>query len=267
MAGIYIHFPFCRAKCIYCNFYSIANLKYKNDFIDALMKEIALRKEYLKSEIIHTLYLGGGTPSLFSITELSEIKKQLDYFFTLSPDLEFTIEANPDQLNLDYLKSLKELGINRLSIGIQSLNNHILKILRRSHTAEVALQSINNALKAGFENISVDLIYGIFEREDKEWSGELEKIFSYPISHLSAYSLTVEENTLLNKKIATKEYAYPTEEKAIRDFTLLLDAARNAGFEQYEISNFAKNGQFSRHNFSYWQGVPYLGLEIGRAHV
>ena len=260
MAGIYIHFPFCKSKCIYCNFYSIASLSRKNDFIEALCNEMEIRKDYLSEAKISTLYFGGGTPSLFTMSELEKIIHHLKSSFSLQDVEEFTIEANPEQLSLEYLSQLKSLGINRLSIGIQSFDDRILTLLRRGHTAKDAITAIQNAFDVGFENISIDLIYGIAARTSEDWRQELRTALSFPITHLSAYALTVEENTLLYKKIAQGTFPENSDEKALPDYDDLITMTEGRGFEQYEISNFAKEGCYSKHNYSYWQDVPYLGL-------
>lgn len=260
MSGIYIHIPFCKQKCIYCNFYSVANLNKKEAYIDALLKEISLTKDYLPDRQIDTLYFGGGTPSLCSTAELGSIVNELSKHYHFAHNFEFTIEANPEQLNQEYIHGLKGIGVNRLSIGTQSFQDDILKILHRRHSAEEAIQSIMTAAESGFDNISIDLIYDIAFRSEGMWRSDLETALALPVTHLSAYSLTVEENTLLAKKIRDGEPFTFDDELSERDFNLLQTMTSEAGFEQYEISNFAKDGKISRHNFSYWIGTPYLGL-------
>lgn len=260
MSGIYIHFPFCKSKCIYCNFYSVINNTYTSDYLKSLLKEIELRHNYLDDTNVKTLYFGGGTPSLLNVVEISKILKKLKEYFSFDSSLEFTFEANPEQLSLDYLSDLKRLGVNRLSIGVQSFDDIILSLLKRKHTAADAEKSVTNALSCGFDNVSIDLIYGISERYATMWEKELQKAFALPITHLSAYSLTVEENTLLYKKIQKQEMAHLDDDHAVNDFKLLLKMSKESGFENYEISNFARNNMISRHNFAYWEGVPYLGL-------
>ncbi len=260
MSGIYIHFPFCTKKCIYCNFYSTTSLTQKDAYIKALQKEIIQSTDYLSDVPIRTLYFGGGTPSLLSIKELSIILETLKLHYFFDKNLEFTFEANPETLTLEYLKSLRELGINRISIGIQSFHDSILHFLNRRHHGEEAQMAIKNALNAGFDNISIDLIYGISERTGSMWLSDLQTAYSYPITHLSAYALSIEENTLLQTKIKRGILTQPREEQFIEDYYLLLEESRKAGFEQYEISNFAKNKRISQHNYAYWEGKPYLGL-------
>lgn len=260
MSGIYIHIPFCRQKCIYCAFYSLALLSKKKDFLDALDCEIEQTLNYLPSRQIDTLYIGGGTPSLLSIHELEHIVTKIRKHYVLSPDFECTMEANPEQLQKTYLKDLITIGINRLSIGVQSFNDDTLRFLGRKHNATEAKEAIYTAKAAGFDNISIDLIYGITQRKKGEWEEDLRQAVSLPVSHLSCYALTKEENTLLWRKIQQNKLPDIDEDLAKDEFYQLLRQTREGGFEQYEISNFSRNGQISRHNYSYWTQQPYLGL-------
>ena len=260
MSGIYIHVPFCRRKCIYCAFYSVALLSRKKDYLDALHCEIEQSLNYLPSRKIDTVYFGGGTPTLLSISEIESILTKIRRYYTLNPDGEFTIEANPEQLGKTYLKGLLNLGINRISIGVQSFNDYTLRFLGRRHTADGAREAVSCALAAGFDNISIDLIYGITQRQPGEWETDVRTAMELPITHLSCYALTKEENTLLWRKIHRHELPEMDEELANREFHQLLQLCRKNGFEQYEISNFARNGRVSRHNSAYWERQPYLGL-------
>ena len=260
MSGIYIHIPFCRRKCLYCAFYSVALLSRKQDFLDALHCEIERTTDYLPSRKIDTLYLGGGTPTLLSVNELERIIRKIRRHYVLSHNAECTIEANPEQLNKNYLKDMLALGINRLSIGVQSFNDDTLRFLGRRHSAEEALEAVNLAVAAGFDNISIDLIYGISQRRPGEWEQDVRTAMTLPVNHLSCYALTNEENTLLWRKIRQGKLPDMDDELAQRDFTSLLAIVREHGFEQYEISNFARNGMISRHNSAYWSRQPYLGL-------
>lgn len=260
MSGIYVHFPFCKKKCLYCNFYSVGKLADKERYLEALLQEIGRTCDYLPERKIQTLYFGGGTPSLFAIEELAAVIEALKRAYAFSNRLEFTLEANPEQLTKEYLIGLKSLGINRLSIGVQAFRDDILRLLGRRHDAARALQSIHDAAAAGFDNLSIDLIYGIFARSDGDWEQELRQAVELPISHLSAYSLTVEENTLLYQKIKNGTLPPVDDDKAVRDYHALLKIVEAAGFEQYEISNFSRNGKISRHNWGYWTQQPYLGL-------
>lgn len=260
MSGIYIHFPFCKQKCVYCNFYSIASFKDKDAYLMALAKEIALTSSFLPSNNIDTLYFGGGTPSLFSPSELETVVKELQKYYLFSKDFEFTLEANPEQLSSDYLRDLKSIGVNRLSIGVQSFDDEILKLLNRRHDAATAQKAVRDAQTVGFDNVSIDLIYDIAFRTEAMWRTDLQTALSLPVCHLSAYSLTVEENTLLARQISQGKHFVPEESDTERDYAILIEETAMSGFEQYEISNFAKNGRISRHNFSYWTHTPYLGL-------
>ena len=260
MSGIYIHVPFCRRKCIYCAFYSVALLSRKKDYLDALHCEIEQSLNYLPSRKIDTVYFGGGTPTLLSISEIESILTKIRRYYILNPDGEFTIEANPEQLGKTYLKDLLNLGINRISIGVQSFNDNTLRFLGRQHTADEAREAVSCALAAGFDNISIDLIYGITQRQSGEWETDVRTAMQLPIKHLSCYALTKEENTLLWRKIHRHELPEMDEDLANREFHQLLQLCRKNGFEQYEISNFARNGRVSRHNSAYWERQPYLGL-------
>ncbi|SHF79570.1 oxygen-independent coproporphyrinogen-3 oxidase [Mariniphaga anaerophila] len=260
MAGIYIHIPFCRQKCYYCDFYKTVNVTQTDSFIAALKKEAALRKAYIAKEKVKTIYFGGGTPSVLTGSQLSFIMKFLNYYFSVTPDAEITFEANPDDLTKEYLHVLKNEGINRLSIGIQSFQDEFLKKMNRRHNAEHAIESIENAASAGFSNLSADLIYGLPGLTQQQWKMSLQQMFSLPVEHLSAYHLTYHEGTPFYtwlKKGTLKELA---ENESVNQFNLLLDETAKAGFEQYEISNFAQNGMYSKHNSAYWTGEKYLGL-------
>ena len=260
MAGIYIHIPFCNSKCAYCGFYSIPSLKRKGDFLDALRLEIFARRDYLEGESIGTIYFGGGTPSLLSVEEIGEILQWITGVFTVNADAEITLEANPDTLSLDYLKGLRAIGVNRLSIGIQSFFDNDLKYLSRRHDSRHALECVSLAKEAGFENISLDLIYGLPTSDAEQWHRNLELFFEMDVPHLSAYALTLEPNSILTKQIEMGKVMPINEEDALRDYEILCRLAKEAGFLHYEISNFCKPGSHSRHNSSYWFGVPYLGL-------
>lgn len=260
MAGIYIHIPFCRQKCYYCDFYKTVNQNLTAAFLEALTKEIISRKKFLQDEPVETIYFGGGTPSVLTENELADILNLLRKEFTVTPDAEITFEGNPDDLNPTYLNSLIRSGINRLSIGIQSFHDAHLKQMNRRHTANQAVNSVENAVKAGFNNISIDLIYGLPGLTSHQWKQNLNKAFQLPADHLSAYHLTYHEGTPFYtwlKKGTLKELS---EKQSVEQFNILIDSCLNAGFEQYEISNFARNKKYSKHNTAYWTGGKYLGL-------
>jgi oxygen-independent coproporphyrinogen-3 oxidase len=260
MAGIYIHIPFCKQKCHYCNFFSVATLGKKDEFIAALLKEIELRKDYLQGETVNTVYFGGGTPSMLRISDITLIIEHLTKNFDIDHMAEITLEANPDDLSLKYLKELKTTQVNRLSIGIQSFFDDDLHYLNRVHSASQAFQAIDDARNAGFENLTIDLIYGIPGLTFEKWAKNLETFFSLNIPHLSAYSLTVEQKTPLALLIENGKYARLDENLSIGHFRMLLEAAKAHHFIHYEISNFAREGYYSKHNSLYWLGGNYLGL-------
>lgn len=260
MTGLYLHIPFCKSKCVYCGFYSTVNQKDINNYITALEEEMVLRKEEMTGKTIHTVYFGGGTPSLLQPSQLLHILEKIHQYYAIDRNAEITIEANPEQLSAEYCQNLKQLGFNRISIGIQSFHDEILQFLGRKHTAKEAMQAVGNAHKAGFDNISIDLIYGVNERNNELWQEELDMAFRLPIRHFSAYALTVEENSLLYRRIHQHRDVEPDEELASTQYRILTEAVSQSRFAQYEISNFAVKGWESKHNSAYWQRVPYLGL-------
>jgi len=261
MPGIYIHIPFCKQKCHYCNFYALASVKYKEVFVDALLKELVFRKDYLSDNHINTIYFGGGTPSLLKPEEINRVLDKIRKHFQLSPQAEITLEANPDDLSADYLKALKnETAINRLSMGVQSFFDDDLQYLHRVHKGEDARHAIEHALKSGFTNMSIDLIYGIPTLTIEKWKQNLALFFSYGIPHLSSYALTVESKTALQILIDNKKMQNTNEDETVLHFEILQEQTRQHGFVHYEISNFAKTGFYSKHNSIYWLGGHYLGL-------
>jgi len=260
MAGVYIHIPFCKQACHYCNFHFSTLLKGKNEFSAALLKEIDLRKSYLDDEKIETIYFGGGTPSLLSAEEINTILDKLRGTFEISQDAEVTLEANPDDLSIDSLNELKVGGINRLSIGIQSFFEEDLKWMNRAHSAEQAMECIDNARTIGFNNLSIDLIYGAPTVTDDKWKKNVDLALELRIPHLSCYALTVEPRTALDSMIKKNKVQDIDPDIQARQFLQLINWLGDAGYEHYEISNFAMPGKRSRHNSSYWQGKKYLGL-------
>ena len=259
MAGIYLHIPFCRRKCHYCNFFSVASLKYKERFLQAIKDEIFIRKNYLDPDI-ESIYLGGGTPSLMQLSEIEAILAAIRENFTLAKDCEITLEANPDDIDPTLLQGYISIGINRLSIGVQSFFDDDLEYLNRIHSAERAEQSVIQAKEAGFTNISLDLIYGIPTLTPEKWKENLRKAFSLDVDHISAYSLTVEPKTPLDLLIRKMKLPGPVEDAVVEHFTILLKMMQDQGYEHYEISNFCRPGKYSRHNSMYWKGISYLGL-------
>jgi|OpeIllAssembly_1097287.scaffolds.fasta_scaffold57720_2 oxygen-independent coproporphyrinogen-3 oxidase len=260
MAGIYIHIPFCKKLCHYCDFYHIVSDGEHNDFIKALLKEAEIRKNYPGKELISTIYFGGGTPSVFSVNELNLMLDHLRKCFTIEKESEITVELNPDDIFPDYLKGLKDIGINRISIGIQSWRDEDLKLLNRRHTSLQALKALEDTIKTGFENVTMDLIYGIPGMRTDNWSLNIDRSLSFGINHLSAYHLTIEPGTPFGKMKEKGILTEVDEEESIAQFNLLIEKTESAGFVNYEISNFGKPGHFSIHNTNYWKQVPYLGL-------
>jgi oxygen-independent coproporphyrinogen-3 oxidase len=260
MAGIYLHIPFCRQACHYCNFHFSTTLKRKNDFTDALLKEIALRAAYINGEKINTVYFGGGTPSLLEQAALERIMGAINEHFSLSPAAEITLEANPDDIGVSALRSWRSMGITRLSIGVQSFYDEDLRWMNRAHNAAQSLDAIRSAQDEGFGDLSVDLIYGGPTLADDRWKKNMEQALGLGVPHLSCYALTVEPRTALDHLIRRKKVEPVDPERQARQFLMLMDFMDGAGFEQYEISNFSLPGRRSRHNSSYWKGIPYLGL-------
>jgi oxygen-independent coproporphyrinogen-3 oxidase len=263
LAGIYIHIPFCKQACNYCNFYFSTSLGNKDRYIDALLHEIELSKDYLQGEPIETLYFGGGTPSHLPVNDLLMIVKKLDSVFGFNNLEEFTLEANPDDLTSEKLKELKklqQLGLNRFSIGIQSFFDEDLKYMNRAHNSEEALAAVKSVQDSGFEDITIDLIYGTPTMDNERWHRNLETAFSLSVQHISSYALTVEPQTTLERKIKKGVRLPVNEQHSAKQFDVLMTEMKRNGYEQYEISNFAKREKYARHNTSYWLGKKYLGL-------
>lgn len=260
MSGIYLHIPFCKQACHYCNFHFSTSLKYRKEMVAAICTEIERRVDYLPDGPIETIYFGGGTPSILNEEELAEIFATLEKHFTIAPKAEITLEANPDDLSEIRLKTLKDSSVNRLSIGVQSFFQEDLAYMNRAHDAQEAERAIELAHDFGFKNISIDLIYGAPTTTDEQWAANVDKLIRWKIPHLSCYALTVEPGTALDHFIK-KGTSLPVDEaKAARQFTYLMNTLEAAGYEHYEISNFSLPGHHARHNTNYWRGVPYLGV-------
>jgi oxygen-independent coproporphyrinogen-3 oxidase len=260
VAGIYIHIPFCRQACTYCDFHFSTSLKNVSLLVSSIKKEIILQKDYLQNETIETIYFGGGTPSLLDVNEIKSILDLIYSTQTVVSDAEVTLEANPDDLTLQKSKALLGSGINRLSIGIQSFFENDLRFMNRAHDVSQAISSIENVKNAGFRNISIDLIYGLRNQGESNWKQNVEKALSLNVDHISCYALTVEPQTTLAHMIKNKKALPPDDEITIEEFEYIIDHSAEAGFEHYEISNFARNKKYSRHNTSYWQRKKYLGI-------
>ncbi len=259
MAGIYIHIPFCRQACHYCNFHFTTSLTRKNELIAALLKEIDIQRNYLQGEAVETIYFGGGTPSLLTVPDLQSLISKLRQNFSLSARAEITLEANPDDISEEKLMGWRDAGINRLSTGIQSFFDEDLEWMNRAHSAEQAVKSLELSVQY-FDNITIDLIYGTPQLTNERWKQNVQKVVSYNIPHISCYALTVEAKTPLQKMILQGKSENINPDKQSEQFLLLMQWLGEAGYEHYEISNFAKPGFRSRHNSSYWQGKKYLGI-------
>ena len=260
MAGIYIHIPFCRQACNYCNFHFSVSLKNKKVLINTLIKEIETQSNFIKDEFIETIYIGGGTPSLLNEYELEIIFNALRKRFLIKENAEITLEANPDDVNETILEIWKKNGVNRLSVGLQSFNEEELKWMNRAHNAKQSLQCLADIGASGFTNYSVDLIYGSPLQTNDDLKNNFSILSKRNVPHISCYALTVEPDTVLNKNINAKKTAPVNSEKQAEQFFLLLKMMESEGYEQYEISSFCKPGYKSKHNSSYWQGKPYLGF-------
>ena len=264
MAGIYVHIPFCKQACIYCNFHFSTVLNNKAALLEGIAKEVALRQDYLPdTEVVDTLYFGGGTPSLLTEKELGQLIEQVDRFFPLQEGAEITLEGNPDDLQPEKLRSFLRLGINRLSIGVQSFFEKDLQWMNRAHDARQAIACLEAVRKTGFTNFSADLIFGLPELTDDRWKENIARMTELAVPHLSCYGLTLEPRTPLAHQIQHRKIPPLDEQQAARQFEILMEQLAAAGYEQYEISNFARPGRRSRHNSSYWHNIPYLGLGPG----
>ena len=269
MAGLYIHIPFCKSRCIYCGFYSTTHLSLRDSYVSALCHEMEMRSRNVLFQQLSTIYIGGGTPSQLSISHLHDIFKCIDNHFHVDDDAEITIECNPDDVTPSFAEALRELPINRVSMGVQTFNDERLKFLRRRHSSEQVLQAIERLRKAGIGNISIDLMFGFPNETLEEWESDIEQALNLHVEHISAYSLMYEEGTPLynirSKQIENGLVNQDEEDElSVKMYELLMEKLEKAGFEHYEISNFAlkkEHGSYrSRHNSSYWQGIPYLGI-------
>lgn len=259
MSGIYIHIPFCKQKCSYCDFHFSTSLKNKSSLVNAIIQEIE-SKTILLSTPVKTIYFGGGTPSLLNENELNLIIDALYKNYSTSPTIEFTLECNPDDLSTQKLKELKAVGVNRLSIGVQSFFEDDLQFFNRAHNAEEAEKCILLSQDVGFENITIDLIYGTPLLSVQKWEQNLAKIEALNVPHLSAYTLTIEPKTVLHHQVKTGEIIPLADDKTIAQFKMLMHQTEAIGLTQYEISNFGKEGFYSQHNSNYWKGIEYLGI-------
>lgn len=260
MAGIYLHIPFCKQKCNYCNFHFSTSLSLKDDVLKAMHHELEMQKNYLSGLPIETIYFGGGTPSLLSADDINRLFDTINKHYPNQSLKECTLEANPDDLEVSYIKALRSTPINRFSIGVQSFKDADLKYMNRAHNASQADYAIKAAQDAGFTNITIDLIYGTPGLTDADWKYNLAQVKQLQIPHFSSYALTVEEGTVLHHAISKKKSAPVDNEQSARQFEILMEQAEVMGYEHYEISNLALPGIYAVHNTNYWKGVPYLGI-------
>lgn len=260
MSGIYIHIPFCRKRCHYCDFFKSTDITQKARLLEGLKKELQSRACEMDSEAIHTIYFGGGTPSVLLIDELKDLLSMIHQHYRVAEDAEITLEANPDDLSQAILSALRQIGFNRLSIGVQSFAESDLKLMNRRHGVMQALQSVKWAKKAGFSNISIDLIYGLPNQTLEEWERNVRIAVELDVEHISAYNLTYHEGTVFYDQLKKGILKELPDELSLQQFEMLIQILKEAGFEHYEISNFCKPGLYSRHNSSYWKSEKYLGI-------
>ncbi|RDV13089.1 coproporphyrinogen III oxidase family protein [Pontibacter diazotrophicus] len=260
MSGIYLHIPFCKQACHYCDFHFSTSMGLKEQTVQAIARELDLRQGYLQGQPVHTIYFGGGTPSLLNQQELQLLLATIKQLFIVSEDAEITLEANPDDLTPAKLQELHAAGINRLSIGLQSFHGPHLHMMNRAHSATESLQCVKDAQAAGFDNITVDLIYGIPAPDHSIWHRDLETLFSLGVPHVSCYALTIEPDTALGRWSKKGKFKPAEDEYTARQFEILLEQMNKHGYVQYEISNFSLPGHESKHNSNYWRGIHYLGV-------
>jgi oxygen-independent coproporphyrinogen-3 oxidase len=260
MAGIYIHIPFCRKRCHYCDFYKTTDFGQKFRLFKGLVKELESRAAELNTEEINTIYLGGGTPSVLQVEELEELLNVIRKNYEVAEDAEITLEANPDDISQNKLSALRKAGYNRISIGIQSFAESDLKLMNRRHGSDQAIQSVELAKKSGFSNISIDLIYGLPNQNLEEWERNVKIAADLDVQHISAYHLTYHEGTVFYDQLKNGHLKELPDELSIQQFEVLIKRLKESGFEHYEISNFCKPGFYSQHNSSYWKSKKYLGI-------
>jgi len=260
MAGVYVHVPFCKVKCHYCDFHFSTNLKNRIALVEAICKEISIRQDYLKDDIVETIYFGGGTPSILETDLIQTVITTIRSKFTISKNCEITFECNPDDLNAKKLADLYQIGVNRLSIGIQSFDDELLQFMNRAHNSNESLNAVTLAKQAGFNDITIDLIYGIPGLSLDKWKQTLNQSLKLEVGHISAYCLTIEKDTVFGRWHSTGKLDPFPDDKSLEQFQYLMDFAKENEFEQYEISNFSRPNSISRHNSAYWLGEKYLGI-------
>ncbi len=260
MAGIYIHIPFCKQACYYCDFHFSTNQTLRAEMVMAIAREIGIQKDYLGHEPVNTIYFGGGTPSVLSPDEIHRLLQAIYELHSVAQDAEITLETNPDDLTEEYLQQIRQAGVNRLSIGIQTFHDDLLRYMNRAHDRTTALKTFEAARQAGFANISLDLIYSIPGQDDNRWKADIEQALLLEPQHISCYSLTIEPQTVFGKWASSGKIKLIPDDLAAHQFEILMDRLQQAGYEHYEISNFSLPGFYSRHNSSYWRQENYLGV-------
>ena len=263
MAGVYVHIPFCKSRCKYCDFFSTTMLEKRDEYVQAVVTEMQQRRDYLRGGAVHTIYFGGGTPSMLTVGQVGTILEGIRANFAVDRDAEITLEANPSDVTEEKLRGWRELGVNRLSMGVQSFNDELLRKIGRRHDARQAVNAVREALQAGFDNISIDLIYGLPSQTMEDWKRDVSQALELNIQHVSAYCLSYEEGTEMTRQLQAKEIEAVDDETENAMYDYLVEALAAHGIERYEVSNFAKRGYESQHNSSYWNGTPYLGLGAG----
>lgn len=264
VAGIYIHVPFCQGRCIYCDFYSTTEgEEWKSRYVDALLAELRMRRDELPLARVHSIYIGGGTPSQLPARALAAILSEVCRLYPVDSDAEVTVEANPDDVTPEWLAALSHTPVNRLSMGVQSFDDALLRLIRRRHTAQQAVRAVEQAARHGISNVSIDLIYGLPTQTMEQWQADVRQALALDVQHLSAYSLSYEEGTPLWRMLEQGRIEEADEELSLCMYEHLIDSTRAAGFTHYEISNFCRPGRHSQHNSAYWHGVPYLGFGPG----
>jgi oxygen-independent coproporphyrinogen-3 oxidase len=260
MSALYLHIPFCKQACHYCDFHFSTNFRNKKEVVDAICKEIELQQNYLSNKKLNSIYFGGGTPSLLNESELTQIFETISKYFSSDAQTEITLEANPDDLNIEKLQLVKRLGINRLSIGIQSFNDEHLRYMNRSHTAQEAQNCIKDARQMGFESLTIDLIYGIPSPNHASWKKDLEICVALELPHISSYCLTIEDKTAFGHWLKKGKIKAIDDDFAVEQFELLVNTLQKNKYQHYEISNFALKDSYSQHNSNYWKKGAYLGV-------
>ncbi|MFR9620226.1 MAG: radical SAM family heme chaperone HemW [Rikenellaceae bacterium] len=263
MALLYLHIPFCRSICGYCDFFKSGRVEQLSAMVAATMTEIESERDFLSTRRLETIYFGGGTPSLLSVEQVGAFMERIARCYDVSGVSEVTLEANPDDLTDEYLRGLRSVGVNRLSIGVQSFDDELLRFMNRRHSASQSIEAIEHARSVGFDNIAIDLIFGVDGYTSRSLVGSLQQTVDLGVEHVAAYHLTIEERTMFARRVQRGEFSAVAEEVSEREYEQVRVALESGGYEHYEISNYARSGYRSRHNSAYWRGVEYLGVGAG----